>query len=96
VKIMTSLKTTLVTAGAVAAAMGFSVSASYAYGDAPWCAVVNVGKGVTWNCYYQTVDQCIPNVIAGNRGFCNLNPDPRPAPVAKSSHHKRRTSAAAK
>jgi hypothetical protein len=96
VNIMTSLTKTLVAAGAFAAAMGFSISAGYAYGDAPWCAVVNMGKGVTWNCYYKTVEECVPNVIAGNRGFCNLNPDPKPTPVARSVHHKRRTSSAAK
>jgi len=45
------------------------------YGDAPWCAVVNTGTGeVFWDCEFATVEQCVPNVLAGNRGFCNLNP----------------------
>jgi hypothetical protein len=60
-----------------AALICFNVSPSQAqyYGDAPWCAVVSVGTGsVTWNCYYQTVEACVPNVLAGNRGFCGLNP----------------------
>jgi hypothetical protein len=49
-------------------------SAQY-YGDAPWCAVVSVGTGsVVWYCYYRSVEECAPNVIAGTRGFCNLNP----------------------
>jgi hypothetical protein len=44
-------------------------------GDAPWCAVINLGMGdIAWDCRYRTVEQCVPNVIAGNRGFCNLNP----------------------
>jgi hypothetical protein len=44
-------------------------------GDAPWCAVVNIGFGeMEWDCHYQTIEQCAPNVVAGNRGFCNLNP----------------------
>ena len=45
------------------------------YGNAPWCAVVNIGTGeVYWDCQYQTFEACAPNVIAGNRGFCNINP----------------------
>jgi hypothetical protein len=49
--------------------------ASQAYGDAPWCAVVSVGQGdVVWDCQYRSVEDCRPNVIAGNRGFCNMNP----------------------
>jgi hypothetical protein len=94
---MTSLKRTLVAAGAFAAATSFfmcsAIPPGYAYGDAPWCAVINIGKGVTWDCQYQTAEQCIPNVIAGNRGFCNLNPDPRPTPVAKARYHKKRAAA---
>ena len=48
--------------------------AQYA-GTAPWCAVVQIGSGgVHYNCYYATVDACVPNVLAGNRGFCAMNP----------------------
>jgi hypothetical protein len=61
----------------LAAAMCCEVPSSRAqyYGEAPWCAVVNVGTGnVVWYCYYSTVEECVPNVLAGNRGFCNVNP----------------------
>jgi len=62
-------------ATAAAAAICCDVSASHAYGDGPWCAVVNIGGGnVVWDCHYRSVEECRPNVIAGNRGFCNLNP----------------------
>ena len=45
------------------------------YGDAPWCAVVEVGTGaVEWLCQYRSVEECAPHVVAGDRGFCNLNP----------------------
>ena len=41
----------------------------------PWCAVVSIGAGnVTWDCHYNSFEECAPNVIAGNRGFCNRNP----------------------
>jgi hypothetical protein len=44
-------------------------------GDARWCAVVSIGTGsVHWDCSYDTVEACVPNVLAGNRGFCGLNP----------------------
>jgi hypothetical protein len=45
------------------------------YGDAPWCAVTAETDGeMTWHCYYRSAAECQPEVIAGNRGFCNLNP----------------------
>ncbi len=60
---------------------------AHASGDAPWCAVINLGMGdVYWDCQYRTVEECVPNVIAGNRGFCNLNPrGPGPAPAARTA-----------
>src|SRR5262245_18476322 len=43
--------------------------------QAPWCAVINLGTGnVYWDCRYRSIEQCRPNVLAGNRGFCNPNP----------------------
>ncbi len=63
-------------------------------GDAPWCAVVEIGNGeVEWDCQYQTIEQCVPNVLAGNRGFCNNNPYYVPraaAPPAHGKHYVRR------
>jgi uncharacterized protein DUF3551 len=44
-------------------------------GNAPWCAVQSTGWGsVYWDCHYATLEQCVPNVLAGNRGTCNHNP----------------------
>jgi Protein of unknown function (DUF3551) len=64
-------------------------------GNAPWCAVQNLGAGdIVWDCEFQTAEQCQPAAIAGNRGFCNLNPawpQYQPAPSAvryrKRHHH---------
>ncbi len=43
--------------------------------EAPWCAVVNQGTGnMYWDCQYRSLEACVPNVLAGNRGFCNPNP----------------------
>jgi hypothetical protein len=43
----------------------FGTSSSLAFGDAPWCAVINIGVDVYWDCEYRTVEECIPNVLAG-------------------------------
>jgi hypothetical protein len=79
----------------VAAALCSAIPSSQAgtYGNAPWCAVVEIGNGeVEWDCEYQTIEQCRPNVVAGNRGFCNLNPYNTAAaagPPAHAKHAKR-------
>jgi hypothetical protein len=60
-----------------AATLSFTVPTrpAQAYGDAPWCAVINLGTGdVVWECEYRTAEECAPHVLAGNRGFCNVNP----------------------
>jgi hypothetical protein len=63
-------------------------------GNAPWCAVQNLGSGdVIWDCEFQSAEQCQPAVIAGNRGFCNLNPawpqyQPVPPPVRHHKYHR--------
>ena len=45
------------------------------YGPGPWCAVVDRGMGsMHWDCRYRSLAECRPNVLAGNRGFCNRNP----------------------
>ncbi len=84
----------LLAGAAFAAATCFEVPASYAYGDAPWCAVISLGTGeVYWDCEYRTIEECVPNVIAGNRGFCNLNPAAGPPAITRRPprpHYRRR------
>jgi hypothetical protein len=91
VKIATKLMIATATA---ASAMSFDVPVSHAFGDAPWCAVIEIGSGeIYWDCQYRTVEQCVPNVIAGNRGFCNLNPygpGPNAAAATPRSRHQKR------
>ena len=65
---------------AVAAMAAVAVMASWAlarpvHAEAPWCAVIDMGRGdAYWDCQYASIQQCRPHVIAGNRGFCNPNP----------------------
>jgi len=78
-------------AGAAAVLLLEIPSSQAGYGDAPWCAVINIGTGeVYWDCQYQTFEACAPNVVAGNRGFCNVNPRYTPAAAAPAKHYVRR------
>jgi len=70
-----SVLTTVLAALAIASVAQVRSGHAQYYGDAPWCAVLQVGTGsVVWHCYYRTAAECAPNVIADNRGTCNLNP----------------------
>ena len=54
--------------------------------EAPWCAVISLGTGsVYWDCQYRSFEECRPNVLAGNRGWCN----PSPYYVAAPTEYKR-------
>ena len=69
------------------AAVGFSLQPAKAY-TAPWCSVSNLGTGnVYWDCRYSSIEQCRPNVLGGNRGWCN--PNPYFVPYAAAPYRKR-------
>jgi hypothetical protein len=60
---------------AIAAVAGVLVGPQPAKAEAPWCAVITTGEdSIYWDCRYSSLEQCRPNVLAGNRGFCNPNP----------------------
>ena len=70
-------KSIFAAAALAAAVISFDIPAGHAAGwrENPWCAVIDYGDGgVTWECNYRTFEECYPNVLAGNKGFCNLNP----------------------
>ena len=63
-----------------------------AYGDGPWCTAVVMGHSVVKSCHYRTFEECYPNILGGNRGFCEPNPywsgrDPKAEKPWR--HHKR-------
>ncbi len=71
----TTMATMLLAGTALAVATFSDIPASHAFGDAPWCAVIEMGTGaVYWDCQYRTIEECTPNVVAGNRGSCTQNP----------------------
>ena len=77
--------------GAAILAASLSVGApAYAFGDAPWCAIIGLGPGdVYYDCQYRTFEECAPHVIAGNRGFCGQNPWPGPAAATPRPRRRR-------
>ena len=61
-----------------------------AHGLAPWCAVVSAGPAmVEWDCNYYSIEECRPNVLAGNRGSCIPNPRAPEVKFAPKHRHKR-------
>ena len=56
----------------------------------PWCAVANIAGNVQWDCHYRSVEECAPDVVAGNRGVCNPNPRYEPPMARPKTHAKRR------
>lgn len=62
--------------------------------EGPWCAMMSMGNGGTYeDCHYASFEACYPNVLAGNRGFCNQNPRwvgaPNAKPRARNRHQAR-------
>ena len=71
---MEATMTRLILATIAALAIGLA-GLQPAKAQAPWCAVITIGEdSVYWDCRYSSIEQCRPNVLAGNRGFCNPNP----------------------
>jgi len=72
----------VLTSAAFAAAMLCTdTPASYAdsFGDSRWCAVTNKGDVMTWDCEYDSSDECA-SAIVGSGGYCAVNPYWRPDP----------------
>jgi hypothetical protein len=90
------LKLLFVTAATMALAVTMSaapVPSRASGGNAPWCAIIDYGDGgVSWECVYRSFEECYPNVIAGNKGSCNVNPygSGPSAPTAAASHRHRK------
>lgn len=87
------MKQLFAAAALVVGLMGFlsPASAYVARGyQAPWCAIMSMGDGVVHeDCSYASLEACRPNILAGNRGFCNPNPAYRGPVVAQHRRHGR-------
>jgi len=85
----------LLMAGVALVAMLVEARPVQAY-EGPWCAILNYGNGSAYeDCHYSSIEACRPNVLAGNRGFCNPNPrwvaayDPGAKPLARHRRQAR-------
>jgi uncharacterized protein DUF3551 len=58
--------------------------------EAPWCAVISEGY---WDCQYRSIEECRPNALAGNRGWCNPSPYFVARPIEDRRFGKRRARA---
>jgi hypothetical protein len=68
----------------ILACAAFDQGPAKAY-EAPWCAVTSKGTGnAYWDCQYGSIEECRPNVIGADRGWCN----PNPAFVAGPAEHR--------
>jgi hypothetical protein len=75
---------------ATAATLVAGLQPAKAY-ESPWCAVISLGNGTGyWDCRYRSIEQCQPNVLAGNRGWCNPNPNLSAGPAERGHSKKRR------
>ena len=62
--------------------------------EAPWCAVIqNSDDSVYWDCQYRSFEECRPNVLSGNRGWCNPSPYYVARPEENGRTRKRHTRA---
>jgi len=57
--------------------------------EGPWCALRNFGTDLSEDCQYRSLEECRVTIVAGIRGFCNINPrwqgEPaRPRPYRRS------------
>ena len=84
------MRTIVVTIATVAAVGLAGLQPANTY-TAPWCAVMNYGNGsMYWDCQYSSIEQCRPNILGGNRGWCNPNPDFVPYIAAPYKHSRKR------
>ena len=87
------MKHILPVAALTLAAMSLAPQPASASGNSPWCANITLGEDAFYeDCRYNSFEECRPNVLAGNRGFCNVNPayvGPTKR-VAKARAHKKR------
>lgn len=75
------MRIALATLAAAVLCSGARPSDAQTIGDAPWCAVTDTGAGrMEWDCEYRSIRDCAPNVLGGNRGFCQMNPAYRAPP----------------
>jgi len=54
------------------------------FGDSRWCHVENKGDIVSWDCDYESIEECQPVIVTGG-GYCAINPYWQPNPPQSES-----------
>ncbi|HEU5017167.1 MAG TPA: DUF3551 domain-containing protein [Pseudolabrys sp.] len=77
-------------AALVLAASSFAAAPGPAHAaEGPWCAVTEIGPtDIARNCGFFSFQRCVAEVISGNRGFCEPNPDFH-GPLPQPEHWRR-------
>jgi hypothetical protein len=72
---------------AAVAALCIHIRASHAYqtGDSHWCHVTDRGDVISWDCDYDSNDECQPAIVTGGGGYCAINPYWHPNPPQSES-----------
>ena len=69
--------------------LGSDPAAAYGYGEAPWCALYDIGEGSSQErCEFRDFESCRQEITGGNRGFCNHNPSWTGQPKRRSPPHR--------
>jgi hypothetical protein len=50
-------------------------------GDSRWCHVTNKGDVLSWDCEFDSIDECQPAIVNGG-GWCAINPEWHQAPAS--------------
>jgi hypothetical protein len=83
----------LLAAALVAGAMALQPAAAQASSAGSWCTSIQMAHSEILDCHYRTFEECYPNILGGNRGFCIPNPhwgEREPKPQSHKRHRKHR------
>jgi hypothetical protein len=58
----------------ISAIFGGTAAQSAPLVEGPWCGVRLGRNAGVWRCQYWSLEQCRSEMIAGERGYCNMNP----------------------
>ena len=64
--------------------LSIGVSRAYQTGDTRWCHVTDKGDVISWDCDYDSIDECQSAIVSGG-GYCAINPSWHPDPSQSES-----------
>jgi hypothetical protein len=72
---------------ATVVALCLNTRASHAFqtGESHWCHVQDKGDVISWDCDYDSIDECQPVIVNGGGGYCAINPTWHPEPPQSES-----------